>query len=51
MKQTLETLISGETKEQLRYHISFNTINTIQYDKTSNSHKFLNLNDENIETI
>ena len=51
MKQTLETLISVETKEQLGYYISFNTINTIQYDKTSDSHKFLNLNNENIKTI
>ena len=45
MKQVFETL------EQLGYYISFNTINTIQYDKTSDSHKFLNLNDENIKAI
>ena len=51
MKQTLETLISGEIKKQLGYYISFNTINTIQYDKTSDSHNFLNLHDEKIKTI
>ena len=51
MKQTLETLISGEIKEQLGYYISFNAINEIQYGKTSDSHNFLILNEEKIKTI
>ena len=50
VKQNLETLISGETAEQLDI-ISFNAVNTVQSDNNNDSPKLPNLNDENIKTI